>query len=155
MISRDNIDDAVQGYIRAMLESAIDKFRLKRGQIGPGDVPKHALLSIRRDVTAFVKKNEDLIEQSTMKQYGRMEPILSSPVTGWMYVGYALSLVRNEDEFPGIKLMTFRELGWHPEPITQKLDLAAWAFPQTKLLVEDVNSPEPRLYFWTGTEKKR
>jgi hypothetical protein len=147
MISRADIDDAVEGYIRAMLESAADAVRRQRvPSFGAGDIPKNALLSMRRDVTAFVKKNDLLVRRSMVGSPGRLVPMLD--FAGWMGVGYDFAIVRNEYD-PSGKEFLFRDVGWHPYDIAAKLDEAAWAFPRTKLYVGDENSPEPgRLYFW-------
>jgi len=167
MISRADIDDAVEGYIRAMLESAAAAVRRQRyGDVarvmprspyagtwrllvpsfGAGDIPKNALLSMRRDVTAFVKKNEQLVRRSMVGSPGRFVPMLD--FAGWIGVGYDFAIVRNEYDTSGEEFL-FRDVGWHPYDIAAKLDEAAWAFPRTKLYVGDENSPEPgRLYFW-------
>jgi hypothetical protein len=145
-VSRSDIDDAVEGYISSMLASAVDAAQRRgwkrvRPSLGPGDIPKNALLSMRRDVTAFVKKNEQLVRRGLVGSPGKLVPILD--YAGWYVVGYDFAVVRNEE-------MPFESIGWHPRDIAAKLDDAAWAFPNTELQVGDESAPEPgRLYFWT------
>jgi hypothetical protein len=160
VISRSDIDDAVAGYIKGTLEGTYygeEATRLS-DDFGPGDIPKPALISMRRDVEAFLKRNEQLIRGSFFRATRYLhrapwtinyteEPFLE--MFGWEGVGEAFSVVRNGDA------TSFDDLGWRPDEITEKLNAAAWAFPKTELYVGDAERGEEpgRLYFWT--ERKR
>lgn len=149
MISRANIDDAVEGYIKSMLGALGPRFAPR---FGPGDIPKSALFSMRMDVTVFVKENESLIRRAV--DVFRVDK--SSTATNWGTFGYDFAGVRNEA--PGGRRFRFSEFGWTiREPAgeaARELDEAAWAFPRTALRVKDENPPEPgRLYFWTEAKR--
>jgi hypothetical protein len=154
MISRSNIDDAVEGYIGDTLALTLhgEEGTPLSEDFGPGDIPKAALISMRRDVEAFLKRNERLIRSSTYlnRRYGTEDGALLDAI-GWIGVGSDFSSVRNRDS------VRFDDLGWQPDELAEKLDEAAWAFPKTELYVGDPErgrGEEPgRLYFWT--EKKR
>jgi hypothetical protein len=157
MISRANIDAAVEGYIAALLASSYygdDGIQIS-DDFGPGDIPKAALISIRRDVEAFLKRNERLLREASYRAprvwptRTTEKPLLQT--IGFGSVGGDFSVVRNGDA------QTFDDMGWRPEEISEKLDTAAWLFPKTVLYVGDPErerGEEPgRLYFYT--EKKR
>jgi len=150
-VSRSDINDAVAGYIDEMVdatanlldERVLDQFVIEgRLGIGPGDIPKSALLSMRRDVENFLKLNERIIRSSSWMVPGN-RPVLE--VIGWFGVGRDFATVRNRDD------TRFREFGWRPDELTEKLDKAAWAFPKTELYVgAPEHGEEPgRLYFYT------
>lgn len=150
MISRANIDDAVEGYIESLLSNGYGEDGIS-DNFGPGDIPKAALISIRRDVEAFLKRNERLLREASYKSY-RGWPVQTweSPLLeaiGFGSVGGDFATVRNGDS------VRFDDLAWRPDEITEKLDDAARAFPKTELFVGDPErerGEEPgRLYFWT------
>jgi hypothetical protein len=152
MIRRTDIDAAVEGYIASLLATSYygeDGIQIS-DDFGPGDIPKAALISIRRDVEAFLKRNERLLREATYRVWPTRtteEPLLRT--IGFGGVGGDFSVVRNGDA------QTFDDMGWRPEEISEKLDAAAWAFPKTELYVGDEDSPEPgRLYFWTEPKRR-
>ena len=149
MISRANIDDAVAGYIGDTLATSYsgEVGTQLSEDFGPGDIPKAGLISMRRDVQAFLKRNERLIKSASYRVRGRSgrttdEPVLES--IGWAGVGSHFAYVRNSDS------VGFDDLGWGPDEITEKLDEAAWAFPRTELYLGEGDT---ELTFWA--EKKR
>jgi hypothetical protein len=157
MIHRSDIDAAVEEYIASLLATSYygeDGIQIS-DDFGPGDIPKAALISIRRDVEAFLKRNERLLREASYR-VSRVWPIRTTEkpllrTIGFGGVGGDFAAVRNGDA------QTFDDMGWRPEEITEKLNAAAWAFPKTELYVGDPERGHGevpgRLYFYT--EKKR
>ena len=158
MITRSDIDAAVEGYIASLLATSYygeDGIQIS-DDFGPGDIPKAALISIRRDVEAFLKRNERLLGEAFYPVSRGWRPVQTTEepllrTIGFGGVGGDFSVVRNGDS------QTFDDMGWRPEEISEKLDAAAWAFPKTELYVGDPERGHGevpgRLYFYT--EKKR
>jgi hypothetical protein len=156
-ISRADIDDAVAGYIEALLNSSYygEEGTQISEDYGPGDIPKPALLSMRRDVEAFLRRNERLIRSASYRvSRGWPSRITEEPLVetiGWAGVGGDFATVRNGDT------TTFDDLGWLPDELAERLGAAAWSFPKTELYVGDPErgrGEEPgRLYFYTERQR--
>jgi hypothetical protein len=165
MISRSDIDDAVAGHVDGMLLAALASSAWFHSGFGPSDIPKPALASMRRDVTAFVKRNERSIRSAMDRlDLGIVER------RGWDGVGRDFADVRNSNIVRGAVVQTrgatevvrLSDLGWRsddydpgsrPNEAVRKLDEAAWAFPKTAIYVEEYKPGFARLGFWEESRR--